>query len=511
MLTLVLGAAAVAGCSAHAEPAAPTADTVVIWHGTVFDGTGRDPVRDGAVVIQGGTIVAVGRLDAIPRPDRATWIDAGGGTILPGVIDAHAHVMANLLAGSDILSPWLLSGVTTLQDMGIVDGEVDQMRQLLASVPVSPPRVDLAGPLITAPGGYPTGRPYAAIAHPVASVEEARADVAELIDSEDVALVKIAIERGFDADYGDPGWPALTPAEIEAITETAHARGVPVAAHLTGPAEMEVAIQAGVDIVAHVPIMPASDALLHDAAERGIIVDSTIGAWSTEDVRYSVQAAANAARFHELGGRLAIGTDYPFAPASMPLTEFDLLAKAGIPARDLVVAATRDAAAAIGRESDLGTLEPGKRADVIVVQGDPLSDWRAMARVSVVVLGGRVVLDELGRAAVDQGGVPEKRASREIARPEDALAQDPPAGTRAPRRTLRRRRGPTPGLRERGARRTSIGRHPIVVVSGRVLRSPGTGRRCAIGCYSCSSSWRCWQAAAATTRPRPQQEVEAPW
>jgi imidazolonepropionase-like amidohydrolase len=213
-----------------------------------------------------------------------------------------------------------------------------------------------------------------------------------LIEKENLSLIKIAVERGFD-DSTNPAWPILSPDEIRAITAEAHGKGRLVAAHVTGASEMREALEAGVDIAAHAPVTPPPDSILREAADRGMIMISTVQCWMAEKQQYAETAAANAVRFHQLGGRLAIGTDYPFVPNSMPLVEFDWLSKAGMSSRDLIYAATHESAAAIGRSADLGTLEPGKIADLIVVQGDPLADWHAMANVTLVMLDGRVVKD----------------------------------------------------------------------------------------------------------------------
>jgi imidazolonepropionase-like amidohydrolase len=327
------------------RPAASSTQAILVWNGSLFDGTGTEAIASGAVLIEDGRVVAAGSLGHMSVPDGAVRIDAHGGTIMPGVIDAHVHITTELIAGIDVLSPWLTSGVTTLQDLGVPDLSVAKTRELLAAVPARPPRVQLAGPMITARGGYPMARPYASIGHEVANEDDARAAVDDLIDQEHVSLVKIAVERGFDADYDDPGWPVLSPGEIRAITEEAHGRGKLVAAHVTGPQELRVALEAGVDIASHAPITPAPDDVLREAADRGMIMISTANAWTEEQQQYAVTAAANAARFHELGGRLAIGTDYPFAPASMPLVEFDWLSKACMSARDLMFAATHESAA----------------------------------------------------------------------------------------------------------------------------------------------------------------------
>lgn len=351
------------------EAAKAGSGKIVVWNGTLIDGTGSAPVADGAVVVEDGVITAVGQADQLSLPSDAAWIDAGGGTILPGVIDAHTHITVDLDSNVDNLSAWLQSGVTTMQDLGTGKGLVQHYRDLIGTIVAHPPRVQFAGPVITAPGGYPFNL-FPSIGYAVTTAAEARATVDDLIDNEHVEIIKIAVETGFGTDYYDAGLPVLTPELIAAITQEAHGKGRMVVAHVTGPDELQVAVDNGVDVAGHAPIMPAPDSALQDAIDHNVIMDTTAGAWSWNPP-YSSQAAANAARYLQLGGRIAIGTDYPFQPASMPVQEFALLKNAGISNMDIIVAATKNSAAAIDRGADLGTLEVGKLADIIVVGGDP--------------------------------------------------------------------------------------------------------------------------------------------
>jgi imidazolonepropionase-like amidohydrolase len=390
LLTLlaVIAVFALVPCHTGHRAAEAGSGKIVVWNGTLIDGTGADPVADGAVVVEDGVITAVGQFDELSLPPDADWVDAHGGTILPGVIDAHTHITSDLANGIDVLSPWLQTGVTTLQDLGTVWNLVPYFRGQVEVVATQPPRVQWAGPIITAPGGYPYNY-FPEIAYAVTTVDEARAIVDELIDNQGVDIIKIAVETGYDTDYYEPGLPVLSPELIAAITEEAHAKGVMVAAHVTGPDELQVAADNGVDVAGHAPIMPALDSELQDAIDHNVIMDTTAGAWGAGGVR-SLQAAANAFRYWQLGGRIAIGTDYPFQPSSMPVQEFGLLSNAGTPDLDIIVAATKNSAAAIGRGADLGTLEVGKLADIIVVGGDPLMNIQLMGDVDTVILDGEI-------------------------------------------------------------------------------------------------------------------------
>jgi len=372
---------------------------IVVWNGTLIDGTGAAPLPDAAVVIEDGRITAVGSVQELLLPPDAKWVDAHGGTILPGVIDPHTHFTGPFWDGEDILSPWLQTGVTMIQDLGCIWFLVPFYRVKFAELQ-EPPRVQFAGPIIAPEGGYPND-PFLR-GYGVDTVEEARAFVSQLIEKQGVDLIKIAVETGYETDYYEPGLPVLTPEQVAAITEEAHSRGVIVVAHATGPDELRIAVDNGVDVAAHAPIVPVPDSVFQDAIAHDVIMIGTAYAWD-HGYTLSRQAAANAARYWQLGGRIAIGTDYPFSPPSMPFHEFELLSDAGIPNLDLIVAATKNSAAAIDREADLGTLEVGKIADVIVVAGDPLADIGAMMAVESVILGGEIVK---GQASPDPTGTP---------------------------------------------------------------------------------------------------------
>ncbi|MFQ5811192.1 MAG: amidohydrolase family protein [Armatimonadota bacterium] len=396
------------GTASSQEPA------LAIRNGRLFDATGAAPIEDGVVLIEGDRIVAAGRADEVTIPAHAATIDAAGGLIMPGIIDSHVHLTEPLaFQPQDILTPWLYAGVTTLVDNGTIrdgivvggvtiDDGVAAFRGLIDGVAVEPPRVLVAGPMLTAPEGYPATRPepqHALVAQEVTSPEDARARVARLLDEQDADFIKVAIEAGFDADYDDPEWPVLPPETLAAIAEAVHERGRTVRAHVTQIEEFRAALEASFDVAAHTPLVPLPDDLLQQAADADMILVSTSNiVWEVEESAAAVQAVvqSNLTRYADLGGRVALGTDFPFqAGSEMPVGEMQVLVEGGLSPVEVLVAATKHGAEAVGRGDDLGTLEPGKLADIIVVDGDPLSDIADMANVSVVVLAGETVVPAL--------------------------------------------------------------------------------------------------------------------
>ena len=379
------------GLTARAAPAG----TIALLNGRVLDGTGGPAIGDGVVLLRGHRIVAVGPATRVEIPADARRIDARGGTIMPGVIDSHVHLFPTLThrfaRGQDIVTPWIEAGVTTMVDTGSVRHMTRASRALVDVLPHRP-RLFMAGPILTVPGGYPTTRREAdagMIAWEVRGPEDAYATVVRLIENEGVDLIKVAIETGFQTDYRDVGWPVLSPEELAAITRAAHERGRRVRAHVSNPGEMEAALDAGIDALAHTPIHPVPDELLRRAVDAGMVFTSTANIWGAS--RGAI-VAATLRRVHELGGIVAIGTDHPYQRGSeMPVNEMALLASAGFTPAELVVCATGNGARALGLEAELGTLEAGKLADVIVVAGKPDEDLQALHDVRVVIRDGEIV------------------------------------------------------------------------------------------------------------------------
>ncbi len=393
---LLLAASLTATACTEASVAGAGAGTVAIINGRLFDATGTTAINDGAVVFVGNRITAVGPAAEIEIPAGARIIDANGGLIMPGVIDNHMHAFwpdsPLTIEGGDTMTPWLQAGVTTLVDTGSIRHTARAGRALVNSM-AHPPRFFMAGPILTVPGGYPTTRrefDIAMYAWTVEGPEDAAKVTATIIEQEGVDLIKVAIETGFDSDYDSTeGWPTLSMDELRAIVDAAHERGVMVRAHVTNPGEVLAAARAGLDVLAHTPIHEIPDEVLDEALEAGLIFISTVNIWGYPR---GGPVGPNLYRYHQKGGIVALGTDVPYQPGSrMPIGEFELFIEAGFSPAEVLVASTRNSAMAIGMLDDLGTLEVGKLADIIVVDGDPLADIHAMENVSVVVRDGEII------------------------------------------------------------------------------------------------------------------------
>ncbi len=379
------------------QPTDPAPGALVIVNGTLIDGTGADPLPDAYVVVRKDRILEVGSGSPQIPPDAAV-VDAEAGTILPGLIDAHTHSARGLIEPGDLrveldgFVPWLREGVTTLRDVGTVPLLFPAILELAAELEHKhkAPRIVWSGPIVTATGGYPTTvLDYAAVAQEVASAEEAVELVDELADG-GARIIKLGLERGYRSDEG---WPLLSLDEVTAITQAAHQRGLLVTAHVTSLDEVRLALDGGADDLAHTPIEPLPDEMIREMLQRGITMATTTNIWGPE----SSVAATNAKRYLDAGGTVAVATDFDCcgqAPGmEAMLQEMQWLSQvAGFTAMELIVAATRNGAIVSNLANELGTIEPGKVADIIVVEGDPLLNLQALVSTSIVIQAGTVVV-----------------------------------------------------------------------------------------------------------------------
>ena len=207
-------------------------------------------------------------------PPGATVVDSQGGTIMPGMIDTHVHVARGVFSGGagsidpGGLMPWLAAGMTTLRDIATPPGAFPDVKRVADGQAIAheAPRVVWAGPVVTAVGGYPfTVSRYASVGEDVESVEEARQVVTRLADG-GARIIKLGLEKGY---YADLGWALLSVDTVRAITETAHVRGLRVTAHVTSIDEVRLALDGGVDDLAHAPLEPIPEDIMRRCWRRG--------------------------------------------------------------------------------------------------------------------------------------------------------------------------------------------------------------------------------------------------
>ncbi|THB68787.1 MAG: hypothetical protein D6E12_05840 [Desulfovibrio sp.] len=380
------------------------AETLAIVGGTLIDGSGAPPVPGSLVLVEEGVVTYAGPLEEMDIPEQAHILDATGGTVVPGLVDAHAHLTAHPdMSPRQVRRKYLLAGVTLACDLG-------SSMQGMARLAQDPDggdmfcRVAFAGPVICAPGGYPGPMHGEEYSLPVQGPDEARQAV-RLLHEQGATLVKLAFETGPAGE-----WPVLDQETARAIVDKAHGLSMLVRVHVEQYSMLVRALDAGVDIIEHLPhtpdpnqeprlpftgselsLIPEYQEQLTWMASRGIAVTPTLTAASRAHWSLDGPLAAVAA-FHEAEGRLAVGTDSPFKgiEPGLPLEEMELLLEAGLSPMEVIAAATRGGALACNR-ADLGLIRPGMAADLVVVDGDPLMDITALSRLKAVVKAGQIV------------------------------------------------------------------------------------------------------------------------
>ncbi len=358
---------------------------LALINGMLIDGTGADPLPDAALVIQEGRILAVGPRVEVEVPIDAKIIDVQGATILPGFINAHVHLGYN----EHNLQAWAQAGVTTVRDLGTRPASdlFSRRDELLKDNRNA--RLVAAGPLVTVPDGYPMV-PWGMQGLAVTSPQDAALKVNQLLD-DGADVIKIALESGyvFEANI-----PVLSAEEAATIVKVAHERGTLVSAHVTAAQDLGLALDAGVDDIAHMITNNLSHQLIEGMLENDVYWVPTLELWKGVG-GVDRQAVANLRKFVEAGGKVALGTDYAGYESEfdlgMPITEMELMGEAGMTPMQIILAGTHNAAHVCNLDHELGTLEAGKIADVLVVDGNPLEDIHALTDARMVLHNGVVI------------------------------------------------------------------------------------------------------------------------
>jgi imidazolonepropionase-like amidohydrolase len=338
----------------------------------VFDGAGGPPLPAATVVARGGLVERVGPATEI-APRDAVVVDGAGCTLLPGVVDAHVHL------GFSSPAEVLAGGVTTVRDLGWPPRPLAALRQGADASGAASPRLLAAGQILTVPGGYPTRALWAppGTARPVDGRAEAVAAVAELAAA-GAAVIKVALD--------DRVGPTLPEPVLAAVVAAAADHGLGVTAHVGTAAEAAKALAAGVGELAHWPFdaQALPDALVDRLAEEVVAVP-------TLHIDPSPARLAGLRRFVARGGRVVYGTDLgnQGPPPGVDVEELRLLVEAGLTPGQALAAATSLAAAHLGL-AGRGRVAAGARADLLLVEGDPLADLGALSRVRLVARDGRL-------------------------------------------------------------------------------------------------------------------------
>jgi imidazolonepropionase-like amidohydrolase len=427
---LSVAAVAAATTLVGAQPAPPPATVTAIRAARLFDGKADTTIANAVVVVEGQRIAAAGARVTIPA--GANVIDLGDATILPGFIDAHTHVtdessndyytdaVAGLrrtvpeatLRAAEFARRTLMAGFTTVRDVGAADYIDVGLRNAINAGTAVGPRMLVAVHALGARGGHcdNNGFPYQrfgpepGIANGIASGPDQFRDAVRFQIKYGADVIKVCATGGVLSLGDDVGAPQLTQAEMDALVDEAHRLGHKTAAHAHGAEGAKVAIRAGIDSIEHGSFL--DDEAVKMMQQRGTYLVPTLMAGEYAGGRkatrkYPPEIAAKALqaldgrssafkRAVAAGVKIAFGTDSGVSPHGHNAEEFGLLVEHGLPAA-AALRTSSTAAALLGVDRIIGTIESGKQADIVAVPGDVLSNITATERVRFVMKGGAIV------------------------------------------------------------------------------------------------------------------------
>jgi imidazolonepropionase-like amidohydrolase len=383
----------------------------VIHAGRLIDGTGASVQRDRALYIEDGQIVGIEAIGEVPAD--AELVDLRRYTIMPGLIDCHVHLVFScsayplgdllveddqqlLLRGVAGARQALGAGITTVRDLGGRGGVTFRLRDAIASGLIAGPRILAAGSPITITGGH---------CHFLGLEADGEAGVRAAARRQLKAganCLKIMATGGRMTPGTNIGVAQYSVVELRAAIDEAQRANVTIAAHALGTAGIRTATEAGVNTIEHCNWLGPDGSFAFDEAvatqmaEQGTAVVPTVVPLQRSSVAVRDGVLQCMRRMVSLGVPIAAGTD-----AGVSLTPFDSLhgelemyvSDVGLTPLQAIQAATANAARALGVDARLGTLVPGRAADLVAVEGDPSVNIGATRSVKVVIQGGRTVVE----------------------------------------------------------------------------------------------------------------------
>lgn len=407
---------------------------LVLNNGNLIDGTGREPVENATIIVEENRVASAGLRGTYP--EKATVVDLKSMVVMPGLIDCHLHLggivkekpgqAIGKVSFIDMVSYlWdysrnyarrrrlaIENGVTSIRSAGDHYPHIIQLREKIKSGKLNGPRVFTPGPLFTAPGGHPASTIYRGnryivehVTRQVEDAEQAREEVRRLADN-GVDCIK-AIYGDVDPMNLSHRVPKLALNVLEALADEAHKRKLRTMVHTGNPEDTMDAVKIGADSIEH-GILPGTistefnDTLINMMLERKTYFVATLAtAWAYKEMYPDVFSASKRAvkRLYEAGVNVAVGTDSG-APGVVigraVHKELELMVEAGINPLAAIVSATKKAAENLSVGNELGTIEAGKLADIVVVSGDPNTHIADTKNIKLVMKNGRVLVDKLG-------------------------------------------------------------------------------------------------------------------
>jgi imidazolonepropionase-like amidohydrolase len=410
---------------------AQTAPITIIHAGRLLDRPGQAVRGPSTIVVENGRIARV-ESGFTPAPPAARVIDLRDRFVLPGLIDSHVHldsdaggnaalveeltdsVPAKTLRTLANAKKTLHAGFTTVRNLGDGSGATLAVREAAARGDVDAPRIVDAGRSISTTSGHMDAT--------LSLAEELHSAIPQenLCDGPDACsravrlqvrrgadVIKIATTGGVNSRIGAGFGAQMFDTEAKAIVDTAHLYGKKVAVHAHGADGINMALRAGADSIEHGTLLDDESVRLFTKSGAYLVPTlSTVNgylerlaanpnAYTPEvlpKIRYRISITGkNVEKAYPAGVKIAFGTDAGVSKHGRNADEFELMVKHGMPPAEAIKAATLNAADLLGLGQEIGSIEPGKRADIIAVASDPLNDVTALKSVGFVMKDGRVV------------------------------------------------------------------------------------------------------------------------
>ena len=418
--TALLAAALAALCLAPGTPA----ETIVVTGARLVDVlAGRETERP-QIVISDGRISAVGR-QGDPAPADARKLDLGNRTILPGLIDMHVHLTSDpRISGYRRLeytdSFWMAVGVanarktleagfTTVRNVGSGEYQDVGLMEGIDHGYIAGPRIVPATYALGSTGGHCDATQFPpSITTPGTQIanspDEYRALVRK-VHKYGAKVIKVCMTGGVLSKRDSVGAQQVSPEEIKAIVEEAHRLGLRVAVHAHGTEGINDALRAGVDTVEHASLADAEsfklarehgawfdmdiyndDYILAEGANNGVYPESL-----EKEKMIGLKQRQTFRAAHAAGVKMLFGTDAGVYPHGGNARQFAKMVEWGMTPMEAIQAATRNAAEALDQTANVGAIAPGRYADLIAVDGDPLADIRTLETIAIVMKGGTIV------------------------------------------------------------------------------------------------------------------------
>jgi imidazolonepropionase-like amidohydrolase len=406
--------------------------TTAITNATLIDGTGADPIPNATILIDDERITSAGV--PAPIPQDAEVIDAGGGTVMPGLIDCHVHLWGRVTHLQErLLTPPTLNafyamrnarrtldaGVTSVRD---ASGSPLGFKMAIERGLIPGPRIRISVSALSQTGGHgdgtmPSGANPGSIGdgrgpewpHTVVDgPEEVRLAVRKLLRA-GADFIKLCSTGGVMSPSDEPGHTQFTPDEIAVMVYEARSQGKTCMSHAQGTEGILNAILAGVESIEHG--IYVDDHCMAEMKSRGTFLVPTLvapvwvlrhaermpGSVLPQSVRKTKEVMedhiGNIGEAMRAGVKVAMGTDSGVGHHGSNAEELQLMCEAGMSAMQAIVAATKTASECTHMAADVGTVEPGKLADLLLVDGDPLDDIRILQdkeRLALIMQGGRI-------------------------------------------------------------------------------------------------------------------------